>query len=286
MRRPPPRGRSSPGAPLVAFGAFVASALVLLLVSGTEPARAVRSGLAAALEPARGAVAAVAQTVVDAVGAVGEIGDLRAENESLRAQLAAAEQRIAQLAEAASENAQLRELLGVARSLDMETLPARVTARDASNAVEEATLDVGAVDGVRTGMAVVAGTDRAGALVGTVAEVTDDTSVVRFIVDPRSVVVALDQETRALGELRGQAGEQLTLGNVPLTEPMAAGDTVVTAGLTVGDDASRYPGGLLVGRIEAVEADDNALTHTAYVRPAVDPRAITRVLVVLEFEGG
>ena len=286
MRRPPTRRPSRPGAPLVAFGAFVAMALVIVLVSGTEPARAVRGGLAAALEPARAAVAGVAQAVVDVLSAVGEIGELRDENESLRQRLAAAEQRAAQLAEAASENAELRELLGITRALDMETLAARVTARDASNAVEEATLDVGAADGVRAGMPVVAGTDRAGALVGTVAEVTADTCVVRFIVDPRSVVIGVDQETRALGEVRGQAGGQLTLGNVPLTEPMAVGDTVVTAGLTVGDDASRYPGGLLLGRIEAVEADDNALTHTAYVRPAVDLREVTRVLVVLEFEQG
>jgi rod shape-determining protein MreC len=74
--------------------------------------------------------------------------------------------------------------------------------------------------------------------------------------------------------------------NVPVTEALAVGDTIVSAGLTLGEDASRYPGGLLIGRIQAVEPDANALTQTAFVRPAVDLQSIERMLVVLEFSQG
>jgi rod shape-determining protein MreC len=279
--------RGATGAPepaILAFAAFVGLSLVLLILSGTEPARAVRGTLATLLEPARAAVAGVGETVVGAFDAIGDIGALRAENAALRERLAAAEQRAAELTEAAAENGELRELLGFARTLDMELVPARVTARDASNVAAEASLDVGSDDGVRAGMPVVAAADGGGGLFGTVTDVTTDTARVRLVVDPRSVVIAVDQQTRALGEARGQAGAQLTLGNVPLTEPMAVGDTVVTAGLRIGDDASLYPGGLLIGRIEAVEPDENALTHTAFVRPAVDPSEVSRVLVIVDFE--
>ena len=64
-------------------------------------------------------------------------------------------------------------------------------------------------------MPVVGNADGAGALAGTVISVTNDTARVRFIVDTRSVVIAVDQESRALGEIRGQPGGQLVMVNVP-----------------------------------------------------------------------
>ena len=85
------------------------------------------------------------------------------------------------------------------------------------------------------GMPVVANADGAGALAGTVVSVTSDSARVRFIVDTRSSVIALDQTSRALGEIRGQAGGQLVMNGVPVTELVEVGDTIVSAGLTFGD---------------------------------------------------
>lgn len=279
-------GRGRPGGAALWFAGFGIVSLILLLTSSTEPVRTLQRAAGAVLEPARGAVAAVAETVVDALGALGEIGSLREENDALRAELAAAEARLAELTEAAAENAELRGLLGLTRALDMELLPVRVTAREPSNFVAECVVDAGSDAGVAVGMPVLADAGGAGALVGTVVEVTDRTARVRFVVDARSVVIALDQETRALGEARGQAGGQLVLANVPVTERLGVDDSVVTAGISVGDDASLYPPGLLIGRIQAVEPDANALTQTAYLVPAVDAAELERLLVVLDSEGG
>jgi rod shape-determining protein MreC len=135
-------------------------------------------------------------------------------------------------------------------------------------------------------MPVVGSADGAGALAGSVVAVSEDRARVRFIVDTRSVVIAVDQASRALGEVRGQAGGQLVMVNVPVTEEIALGDTIVSAGLTFGEEASRYPGGLLIGHVQAVEPDPNALTQTAFVRPAFDLASVERLLVVLEFTQG
>jgi cell shape-determining protein MreC len=132
----------------------------------------------------------------------------------------------------------------------------------------------------------VANADGAGALAGTVIAVTADAARVRFIVDTRSVVIAVEQASRALGEVRGQAGGQLTMGNIPVTEQIEVGSTIVSAGLTYGSEASRYPGGLLIGTVQAVEQDANALTQTAFVRPAFDPTTAERLLVVVDFSQG
>ena len=119
--------------------------------------------------------------------------------------------------------------------------------------------------------------------------VGSDTATVRLLVDARSSVVAIDQETRALGLVQGQLGGQLVLVQLRAIDRVAVGDTVVSAGLTLADAAgapigrSAYPKGLLIGRIQALETDANALTQTAFVQPAIDVSAVERLLVVLRF---
>jgi rod shape-determining protein MreC len=267
------------------FAAFTIASLLMLLASSTDPAVTLQRVTTRALDPVRAAIAGVGEGVAGVFGAIGEIDRLRGENADLRVALAGAEQRIAALTEAARENEELRELLGISRSLEMTTLPVRIISRDPSNFAWEVGVDAGRADGVRVGMPVVANANGTGALAGTVVSVTDDTARVRFIVDTRSVVIGLVQSSRALGEVRGQAGGQLVMGNIPVTDAVAAGDTVVSAGISIGEAASAYPAGLLIGSVQAVEDDANALTRTAFVRPAIDVAA-ERLLVVLAFEQG
>src|SRR2546430_523572 len=102
-----------------------------------------------------------------------------------------------------------------------------------------------------------------------------------FVVDTRWSVVALDQQSRALGEVQGQLGGQLVFVQVPITEKLTPGDTIVTAGLSLSPQLrSAYPKGLLIGTIQAVQQDQNALTQTAFVRPALDVQQVERLLVV------
>lgn len=278
-----PRRRNRAG---LWFAGFTIASLLMLLASSTEPARALQQVATRALDPVRQTLTSIGGGVAGLFGAIGEIDRLRSENAELRAALAGAEQRVAELTEAARENDELRELLGITDALDMDLLPVRVTSRDPSNFASEVGIDAGTDDGIREGMPVVANADGAGALAGTVVSVTADTARVRFITDTRSVVIALDQASRALGEVRGQAGGQLTMTNIPVTEAVEVGDTIVSAGLTYGSEASRYPAGLLIGTVQAVEEDPNALTQTAFVRPAFDVPSAERLLVVLAFAQG
>lgn len=268
------------------FAGFTIASLLMLLASSTEPATTLQRVTTRALDPVRGAIAGVGSGVAGVFGAIGEIERLRSENAELRVALAGADQRIAELAEAARENESLRQLLGISRALEMTTIPVRIISRDPSNFAWEVGIDAGTADGIREGMPVVANASGTGALAGTVVSVTDDTARVRFVVDTRSTVIGVVQSSRALGEVRGQAGGQLVMGNLPITDAVSVGDTVVSAGLSVGDQASRYPGGLLIGTVQAVEEDPNALTQTAFLRPAFDVTSAERLLVVLEFSQG
>lgn len=268
------------------FATFTIASLLMLLASRTEPAQTLQAVTTRALDPLRGAIGGVGQGIAGVFGTIGEIDRLRSENDRLQRELSGAEQRIAELTEAARENDELRELLGITQALDMDLLPVRIIRRDPSNFSWEVGIDAGTDDGVRPGMPVVGNAAGAGALAGTVVDATSDTARVRFIVDTRSSVIAVDQVSRALGEVQGQPGGQLVFVRVPLTEALAEGDSITSAGLSFGDEASRYPGGLLIGTIQAVEEDENALTQTAFVRPAIDFASIERLLVVTFFVQG
>ncbi len=271
------------------LAAFTIASLLMLLAARTEPALFVQQAAARALDPLHAAIAGVGQAASGMVGALGEIGRLRSDNDRLRSELVGAQQRIAELREAAAENAELRQLLGLTTSLGMDLLPARILTRDPSNFSWEIGIDAGTDDGVRIGMPVVAAADGGGALAGSVVAVSTDSASVRLVVDSRSSVVAIDQATRALGLVQGQLGGQLVMVQVAVTDQAAVGDSILTAGLVLTDAStggavrSPYPKGLLIGTVQAIEHDSNALTQTLFVRPAVDFGRIERLLVVLHF---
>ncbi|HLE58951.1 MAG TPA: rod shape-determining protein MreC [Candidatus Limnocylindria bacterium] len=255
----------------------------LVVVSGTAAARSAQDAAAGLMRPVQEALGGAASAIADVADAIGEIGQLRAENGELRSRLAAAEQRIAELTEAARENERLRDLLGLEAVLDWELVPARVTTVGTSALEWEVGIDVGRDHGLRTGMAVVGAAEGGGALAGVVIEVRDHQARVRLIVDPRSRVVGRDQATKALGVIQGQPGGQLVMVQVALGDEVAVGDPIVSAGLAIeGVAASPYPGGLLIGQVTAIEADANGLTQTVFVRPALDPRRVDWLMVVLD----
>ncbi len=281
-----PHRRSNAG---LWFAAATVISLLMLLASRTAPALALQEITARALDPARGAIAGVGAGISGVVSAIGEIDRLRSENDRLRRELAGAQARIAELGEAAAENAELRGLLGLTTTLQMDLLPVRILARDPSNFTWEVGIDAGSDDGVRVGMPVVAAADGSGALAGIVVATGSSSATVRLVVDTRASVVALDQQTRALGLVQGQLGGQLVMVQVNATDRLAVGDTVVSAGLTLTDGSgggvgrSPYPKGLLLGQIQALELEPDGLTRTAFVLPAVDFSTVDRLLVVLHF---
>ncbi|HEY7464369.1 MAG TPA: rod shape-determining protein MreC [Candidatus Limnocylindria bacterium] len=265
------------------FAAFTIISLLLLLASQTDPAQTLQRVSARALDPIRQTIGGIGAGIAGVFGTIGEIDRLRTENDDLRAALAGAQQRIAELEEAAAENAELRELLGLTQSLDMDLLPVRVISRDPSNFTWDIGIDAGIDDGLQPGMPVIGSAEGAGALAGTVVSAGSDTATVRFIIDTRSSVVALDQRSRALGLVQGQLGGQLVMVQVDITDDLAEGDPVVTAGLELSEGTARspYPRGLLIGQVQAVQQDANALTQTGFVRPALDFRRLDRLMVVL-----
>ena len=177
-------------------------------------------------------------TLADLRRQLGELEQLQAENEQLRAYLGLAEQH--------SELALLDAELVYTGSADRSLI----------------TLDRGREDGVSVGMAVL---DDYG-LFGTVREVFATSCVVATLWEENSYVGTRIVRSGVSGTLCGKVdGTEYCLlqymdANVDLDEQLKVGDTVLTSGY-----GGSYPKGLSVGRIVRVGVDPTSRAPYAYV---------------------
>lgn len=189
---------------------------------------------------------------------------LTEENRSLHALLTQSD-------EVRLENQRLRLLLDFKETQEIDTLPARVIAEDASSWFRTIMIDKGSEHGVTEGMPVVV----AEGVVGRVVRSSPRFARVLLITDASSAVASLLQENRARGVCRGQ-GDLLIFDFVLRQEEVAVNDRVVTSGM--GDV---FPKGLVIGHIKSVDSEEYGLFQTIEVKPAVDFSHLEEVLVLL-----
>lgn len=195
--------------------------------------------------------------------AIGEAGSLGAQNQRLKAQVAALQQQISQQAEIKAQNDQLRSQLGVGPVPSDRLLAAEVISYQPDNFRAFLTIARGSKDGVKAGMAVV----EQGALVGTIQGVTGSTAKVFLITDPNFRVAALDQDQpdRPTGTIHGQIGGGLQMTEIAQNEALKTGDTVVTSGL-----GGALEAGLIIGHIQSLNKEDNGVFQSAQVTSPIE----------------
>jgi len=186
------------------------------------------------------------------------------ENRTLRAVLAQSE-------EVRLENQRLRRLLDFKEAQEIETLPARVVAEDASSWFRTVMIDKGTEQGVVEGLPVVV----AEGVVGRVIRSSPRYARVLLVTDASSAVASLLQDNRARGVCRGQ-GEELVFDFVLRQEDVHVGDRVVTSGM-----GGVFPKGLVVGHVRSVDRQEFGLFQAIEVTPAVDFSHLEEVLVLL-----
>ncbi len=266
------------------YAILMAAGLLLLALSSTAPMRDLQVLVGDLLAPAEGVLSGATRTVGSLVGALSEIDHLRAQNRALEQQNQQLEVENRQLQEIKIQNDQLSRLLGVQGSLGYHTVAATVVSREVSQYTRVITIDVGTDRGIALNDVVVAD---GGALVGSVWEVGTDFSRILLISDTRSTVIGLIESSRATGEVIGQLGGALVMQEIPATERVNLNDTVVTAGIDLGNGIrSPFPKGLLIGSIVDVQRDPNAVVQTAFINPAADLDKLEYVLVITDYHGG
>lgn len=231
--------------------------------------------------PFRAGANAITSWVEDRYNYAFRYGDLVAENEALRTQLAELQKEITAAQDANRQNERFRDLIGLAerhKSFDLED--ASVTDRAISNWNFTITINKGSNVGIQEGNCVV---DQYGNLVAVVTQVGLNWSEAATVVDPSTELGArlprTDEEAVLEGSFTLMLERKLKLSYLPEDCVPIDGDQVLTSGL--GD---RYPAGLLVGTVESLHNEDNGLARYAQVVPAADLEHVRYVYVIKGFD--
>jgi len=216
-------------------------------------------------------VASLFDSVTGGPSAQGTIASLQQENAQLRAQLSSA-----QLSQAIRQ--QLAQLLQLDAG-GYRIMAANVIAAggDYSDTV---TLDVGRNDGIKPDETVLNGSG----FVGTVIQVSEDTSTVLLADDASSVIGVQMQGSGEIGAVTG-TGKSMS-GSPMLRLTLFDANTVLEPGQQVNTFASvgdrpEVPG-VPVGTIVSVASSAGSLTQTALVRPYVNFTALGVVGIVVQ----
>jgi rod shape-determining protein MreC len=205
---------------------------------------------------------------------IGNAGQLGAQNQRLKDQVAALQQQLSQDTETKSQNAALRAQLGVGGVDPDRLVAAEVVGYQPDNFRDFLTIARGSKDGISAGMAVV----EQGELVGTIQNVGPHTAQVFLVIDPNFRVAALDQDQsdRPTGTIHGQIGSGLEMDQIAQNETVKPGDTIVTSGL--GGSVEK---GLIVGHVQTIAKQDNGVFQTAQVTSAIQFSRLEIVYVVV-----
>ncbi len=198
--------------------------------------------------------------------------DVQDENAELRARVAELEGALADTPDEVEELAQLKAALAIDDTEQMITIVAAVV-QDRNTAVERIIeIDRGSADGIAVDMAVVTGQG----LVGYVSEVlSDHRSVVRLITDGRASVAVTVRRTGGQGVASGVGSyEPMDLDLlIDSRGEVRSGDIFQTTGY----GSSRYPSGIVVGKM--VSDEDSGKTLLV---PLADLERLVFVSVIVD----
>ena len=205
---------------------------------------------------------------------------LLAENESLRAQLAEAQQSARDGIEATEENVRLRELNNLRQKhTDYVMESAKVVLWSSSNWSSSFTISKGSNFGIELGDPVVT---EYGALVGQVTELGTNWATVSTLIDVDVSVGAYVGATGSSGMVVGEFG-LMTEKLAKLTfladgAQLFEGDEVLTSG-----SGGAFPAGLVIGTIRSVQSEAGGQIEYGIVVPQCELDSLVQVFVIKDF---
>jgi rod shape-determining protein MreC len=245
--------------------------------SGFGVMATVRDAARDAFAPVQDAADAVFEPVGDFFQGALHYGDVEAENERLRTQLAEQDRTVLAARDSDRERRALLDQQDLDFAGDIPAVASRVVQMSDARFGQTIQLDRGRDAGVAPGMPVVAGRG----LVGRVVDVSARRSTVLLVTDPASSVGVRFPLSGDVGVAAGR-GRGSTV-RVDLVEPdsvVARGEILVTSGL----DQSAFPAGIPVAQVRAATAATGALQQDVTAEPVVDLEGL-RVVKVLQWSG-
>lgn len=238
----------------------------------------IESTLGSVIQPVQSFAAKASNGIISFVQKVFKTSDADKELEQLQVRMAQLEQAADENAKLKAENERLKKLLNYVETLEnYEYVTAVVTGNSQGVWFETFTINAGRNKGIEKDMPVVC----AEGLIGRVIEVGANWSKVKAIIDPSSEVSVMVERTRDIGVVRGSfsatSDNQLELYFLPSGFDLVPGDKIVTSGMS-----SIFPKTITVGTVsEVTRRSAEGSQSNAIIEPAVDFGHLEEVLVLV-----
>ena len=262
---------------------ILAVVLVSLLAGRVLGGRAdfLTNAIVTVREPIRQAASSVADWLDGIYGYLFEYEQLKAENESLKIQLAEAKEEARAGQDALDENKRFRNLLGFAeKHSDFVFESARIVSWSASNWGSSFTINKGEKNGIEVGDCVV---NEYGALVGQISELGESSATVRTLIDVDTSIGALVGADGSAAMLMGDY-TLMRQGQVKVTwltegAQLFLEDDVLTSG-----SGGLIPQGIVIGSVASIQSEAGGQTEYGIINPAVDLDTLVQVYIIKEFD--
>ena len=209
-----------------------------------------------------------------------EYDSLMAENESLRAQLADAQQSARDGIEASEENTRLRKLLELReKHTDYVMESCKVVLWSSSNWSSAFTISKGSTSGIELGDPVIT---EYGAVVGQITELGTNWATVSTVIDVNMSVGAFVGATgnsgMVVGEYAFMRDKTAKLTYLADGAQIFVGDDVLTSG-----SGGAFPAGLMIGTLTAVQTEAGGQIEYGIVEPQANLDSLVQVFVIKDF---
>lgn len=209
-----------------------------------------------------------------------EYDSLVAENESLRSQLADAQESARKGIEATEENERLRNLLKLREQhTDYNMESAKIVLWSSSNWSSSFTISKGTTSGIELGDPVIT---EYGVLVGQVTELGTSWATVSTLIDVDMSVGAYVGESGSSGMVVGEysfmKNKQAKLTYLADGAQIFVGDDVLTSG-----SGGAFPAGLVIGTLTAVKTESGGQLEYGVVEPGCKFDELVQVFIIKDF---
>ena len=259
---------------------FLCVILVLLSFRFSNQFASVKTMAGNLVSPMQKGINTVGKYLSDKIDLFHSKESLLQENEQLREKLDSLSYDNKILAGENSELENYRKLYQLDQKYpDYPKVAATIISRDGNNWFNLFTIDKGKKDGVDVDMNVISGNG----LVGIVSEAGNHYAKVRAIIDEKSNVSAMFEETgetcMVKGNMQSIYNGYIDVEMISNSAKIKEGDEIVTSHVS-----DKFLQGLSVGYVKDITSDSSTLTKTAHLTPVVNFDQLEYVLVITQLK--
>ncbi|HSX40099.1 MAG TPA: rod shape-determining protein MreC [Candidatus Saccharimonadales bacterium] len=178
------------------------------------------------------------------------------------------------------ENSALRDQFETTYPKSLSLLPAEVIGAPGFlpgfSVPSQFIIDKGTDEGISTGLAVVVQNN----LIGKITKTSSTRSQVTLLGNQAVVITAKDQNTQAVGIVKGQDSGEILLDNVLLSDTLSKDDFIITKG-DIDAKGAGLPADLVIGKVTAIDKKPSNLFQTAKIKSLINPANLRTVFIVL-----